>query len=54
MQEFKKDNDTCVEVNIFVKCKDDCWKRTKEETCVKVNIFAECEERDGENRNPCD
>jgi len=37
----QRDNDSCVKVNIFVKC-DDCSRR-RDDLCAEVNIYVECE-----------
>ena len=39
-----KKNNNCVDVNIFIKCKDSSWKKERENPCAEVNIHVECDE----------
>ena len=51
MHTNKKNNECCVEVNIFVKCKDGSRRRERENPCVVVNIEADCDECEHKNRH---
>lgn len=59
---YKKENEKCVCVNVFVKCdkKDHCgkdvWEQKefkKDECCVEVNIFTECDKKDRREPSDC-
>lgn len=55
MSENRKDINKCVEINIFVKCKDGSWKKSdNDETCVKVNIHVDCKECEKQKMWDCD
>jgi len=53
MHEGNKSNTRCVEVNIFVKCKDGSWRKERENPCAVVNVEIDCDECE-RRRHDCD
>lgn len=56
----EKDLDTCVSLNVFVKCGDDKsyepmdgYKNEKSDSCVVINIFVKCDQEDDKKGCPC-